>query len=147
MHIRTYTHTHTHTHTHSHSHIQLVTALKSSTRLLCEMYYAKSANKILYMRSDIIARILTAINAHSNSRLIAVETAQGLLITSLLERLGGKCYAHVQSTYVHTHTCMHTCPRARARTHTHSFFAFNSIIPLFLQVLVHFCMFFREIDL
>lgn len=71
------------------THIQLVTALKSSTRLLCEMYYAKSANKILYMRSDIIARILTAINAHSNSRLIAVETAQGLLITSLLERLGG----------------------------------------------------------
>ena len=85
----TYTHTHTHMYEHAHRHIQLVTALKPSTRILCEMYYSKATGKILHMRSDTIARMLTVCNVHANTRLVVVDTTQGLLVASVLERMGG----------------------------------------------------------
>ena len=55
------------------------------------MYCAKGAHKILNLRMDSLARMLTIANVHAHSRLIVVETIQGLLLSAVLERLGGVC--------------------------------------------------------
>ena len=42
-----------------------------------------------HLRLDTIAQILTQVNAHASSKLLLVETCQGLLAGALLERMGG----------------------------------------------------------
>ena len=44
-----------------------------------------------HLRLDTIAQILTQVNAHASSKLLLVETCQGLLAGALLERMGGGC--------------------------------------------------------
>ena len=70
-------------------HIQIVTVVKSSTALVCEMYAAKGPSKVLHLRIDSLARMLTLANVHANSRVLVVETTQGLLVSAVLERMGG----------------------------------------------------------
>ncbi|KAL5480044.1 hypothetical protein EMCRGX_G023661 [Ephydatia muelleri] len=70
-------------------HVTTVTFLKPSTKLLCEMYYNRAPSKTCHLRLDTIAQILTQVNAHASSKLLLVETCQGLLAGALLERMGG----------------------------------------------------------
>ena len=41
------------------------------------------------MRSDTLAQILTLSNVHALSNLVVMETCQGLIVGSMLERMGG----------------------------------------------------------
>ena len=90
-------------------HAPVITILKPSTRTLCEMYYSRGPSKIWYihtyiipvcygvvlsisnshMRPDTVAQILTYSNVHPHSNMVVMETTQGLLLTAMLERMGG----------------------------------------------------------
>jgi hypothetical protein len=70
-------------------HAPVITILKPSTRTLCEMYYSRGPSKICHMRPDTVAQILTYSNIHPHSNMVVMETTQGLLLTAMLERMGG----------------------------------------------------------
>lgn len=42
------------------------------------------------MRTDTIGQIITYSNVHAHSNMIVMETTQGLLLTAMLERMGGE---------------------------------------------------------
>uniref|UniRef100_T2M3Q6 tRNA (adenine(58)-N(1))-methyltransferase non-catalytic subunit TRM6 n=1 Tax=Hydra vulgaris TaxID=6087 RepID=T2M3Q6_HYDVU len=64
--------------------------LKPTTRLLAEMYFQKNPTKILELRPDTLAQILTYSNVQFGSKVLVLETCQGLVAGSILERLGSK---------------------------------------------------------
>ena len=42
------------------------------------------------MRLDTVGQILTCSNVHAHSNMLIMETTQGLLLTAMLERMGGE---------------------------------------------------------
>lgn len=76
-------------------------ALKPTTRLLTEMYFIKSPNKILEMRPDTFAQILAYSNLHSDSNVLLLENCQGLLLGAIMKRLVpyGKIVQFYQGSY------------------------------------------------
>ncbi|KAI8909667.1 Gcd10p family-domain-containing protein [Gorgonomyces haynaldii] len=56
----------------------------------CEFWFDKNPDKIMEMRTDTLAQLLTQSNVHHGSRLLVVDETGGLILLGLLERLGGK---------------------------------------------------------
>lgn len=79
-------------------HTTRISILKPTTRLIAEMYYhAKGSSKICELRLDSLAQILTMANVRASSRLIVVESCQGLVLGAVMERMGG--YGSVVQVY------------------------------------------------
>jgi len=70
-------------------HLTFFTTYKPTARLLCELYFTKAPSKILELRPDTLAQILTWSDAKYGSKMLVAETCQGLILGALLERLGG----------------------------------------------------------
>jgi len=73
---------------------------RPSIRLLMEIHYKADPMKVMNLRVDTLAQILTGVNVHSGGRYIVYETgAQGLVVAAVLERTGasGKV-AHIYQT-------------------------------------------------
>ncbi|KAM3931542.1 tRNA (adenine(58)-N(1))-methyltransferase non-catalytic subunit TRM6 [Leptodactylus fuscus] len=66
-----------------------ITILKPSTRILAVMYYAREPGKICQLRYDTLAQMLTLGNIHAGSKVIVMETCAGLVLGSVIERMGG----------------------------------------------------------
>uniref|UniRef100_A0A8C1ALV1 tRNA (adenine(58)-N(1))-methyltransferase non-catalytic subunit TRM6 n=2 Tax=Cyprinus carpio TaxID=7962 RepID=A0A8C1ALV1_CYPCA len=63
--------------------------LKPSTRLLAMMYHGREPGKICHLRYDTLAQVLTLGNIHAGSKIIVFETCAGLVLGSVMERMGG----------------------------------------------------------
>ena len=61
---------------------------KPTARLLSQLYFTKAASKILEIRPDTLAQILAWSNIHFGSNVLVSETCQGMVIGSILERIG-----------------------------------------------------------
>ncbi|CAI9575116.1 unnamed protein product [Staurois parvus] len=66
-----------------------ISILKPSTRILAMMYYAREPGKICQLRYDTLAQMLTLGNIHAGSQVIVMETCAGLVLGSVMERMGG----------------------------------------------------------
>ncbi|MBN3301534.1 TRM6 methyltransferase, partial [Amia calva] len=67
----------------------IVTILKPSTRILALMYHGREPGKICHLRYDTLAQMLTLGNIHAGSKIIVFETCAGLVLGSIMERMGG----------------------------------------------------------
>ncbi|XP_018422147.1 PREDICTED: tRNA (adenine(58)-N(1))-methyltransferase non-catalytic subunit TRM6 [Nanorana parkeri] len=67
----------------------IITIVKPSTRILSMMYYAREPGKICQLRYDTLAQMLTLGNIHAGSQVIVMETCAGLVLGSVMERMGG----------------------------------------------------------
>ncbi|KAA0708315.1 tRNA (adenine(58)-N(1))-methyltransferase non-catalytic subunit TRM6 [Triplophysa tibetana] len=74
-----------------------ITFLKPSTRLLSMMYHGREPGKICHLRYDTLAQMLTLGNIHASSKIIVFETCAGLVLGSVMERMGG--YGSVIQVY------------------------------------------------
>ena len=74
----------------THRYLKHFVALRPSARLLCEMYFVRAPDKILDMRPDTLAQILTWSNVQSGCNALVVDSCKGLLMGSVMERLGGQ---------------------------------------------------------
>lgn len=74
-----------------------ITILKPSTRILAIMYYAREPGKICQLRYDTLAQMLTLGNIRAGSKVIVMETCAGLVLGSVMERMGG--YGSVVQMY------------------------------------------------
>ncbi|XP_029351835.1 tRNA (adenine(58)-N(1))-methyltransferase non-catalytic subunit TRM6 [Echeneis naucrates] len=66
-----------------------VTILKPSCRILALMYHGREPGKICHMRYDTLAQMLTLANIHAGSKVLVFETCAGLVLGSVMERMGG----------------------------------------------------------
>ena len=76
-------------------------ALQPTTRLLAEMYFFKNPSKILEIRPDSLAQMLSTSNIQSGSNVLLLENCQGLLLGAIMNRLGtsGKILQFYQGSY------------------------------------------------
>ncbi|KAM6906676.1 tRNA (adenine(58)-N(1))-methyltransferase non-catalytic subunit TRM6 [Lycodopsis pacificus] len=66
-----------------------VTILKPSCRILAMMYHGREPGKICHLRYDMLAQMLTLANIHAGSKVLVFETCAGLVLGSVMERMGG----------------------------------------------------------
>lgn len=69
-------------------YMQHFVALRPTARLLCEMYFKRAPDKILDLRPDTLAQILTYSNVQSGSKVLLMETCKGLVAGAMMDRLG-----------------------------------------------------------
>jgi hypothetical protein len=79
-------------------HVAVFTVLKPTARTLVELYYNRGPTKICNLRLDSLSQILTYCNVRAGSRLMIVESCNGLLLGAVLERLAGS------GTLIHMYT-------------------------------------------
>ena len=79
---------------------QYILIRKPSIRLLMEITYKADPMKLLNLRVDTLSQILAMTNVHSGGRYLVYETgAQGLVVSSVLERVGDKgSVTHIYQT-------------------------------------------------
>ncbi|KAM6915244.1 tRNA (adenine(58)-N(1))-methyltransferase non-catalytic subunit TRM6 [Xenentodon cancila] len=66
-----------------------VTILKPTCRILAMMYHGRERGKICHMRYDTLAQMLTLANIHAGCKVLVFETCAGLVLGSIMERMGG----------------------------------------------------------
>ena len=79
---------------------QYILIRRPTIRLLMEINYKADPMKLLNLRVDTLSQILTMTNVHSGGRYLVYETgAQGLVVASVLERVGGRgSVTHIYQT-------------------------------------------------
>uniref|UniRef100_A0AAR2KC17 tRNA (adenine(58)-N(1))-methyltransferase non-catalytic subunit TRM6 n=1 Tax=Pygocentrus nattereri TaxID=42514 RepID=A0AAR2KC17_PYGNA len=66
-----------------------VTVLKPTSRILAMMYHGREPGKVCHLRYDTLAQMLTIGNIHAGSKVVVFETCAGLVLGSVMERMGG----------------------------------------------------------
>ncbi|XP_017311740.1 tRNA (adenine(58)-N(1))-methyltransferase non-catalytic subunit TRM6 [Ictalurus punctatus] len=66
-----------------------ITVLKPTSRILAMMYHGREPGKVCHLRYDTLAQMLTLGNIHAGSKIIVFETCAGLVLGSVMERMGG----------------------------------------------------------
>lgn len=66
----------------------IVTIYRPTTRLLSQVYFAKSPEKLCYLRMDSLSGMLHRCNIRSGARVVVVDGCQGLLTGAVLARVG-----------------------------------------------------------
>ncbi|XP_059842245.1 tRNA (adenine(58)-N(1))-methyltransferase non-catalytic subunit TRM6 [Hypanus sabinus] len=66
-----------------------ITILKPTARIMAMMYHSREPGKICHLRYDTLAQMLAFGNIHAGCKVIVVETCAGLVLGSVMERLGG----------------------------------------------------------
>lgn len=56
---------------------------------VCEYWFNKDQNRIRDIRADTLSQMLNLANIRSGGRYIAVDDASGLVVSGILERMGG----------------------------------------------------------
>ncbi|XP_062858321.1 tRNA (adenine(58)-N(1))-methyltransferase non-catalytic subunit TRM6 [Trichomycterus rosablanca] len=66
-----------------------IRVLKPTSRILAMMYHGREPGKVCHLRYDTLAQMLTLGNIHAGSKIIVFETCAGLVLGSVMERMGG----------------------------------------------------------
>ena len=70
-------------------HMPFLTATRPTPLTICDMYMTKSPDKLLWLRRDSLALLLTSSNVQPGARVLVVESTNGLLAGAAAQRLGG----------------------------------------------------------
>ncbi|CAG8574278.1 12562_t:CDS:10 [Acaulospora morrowiae] len=68
---------------------RVFTPVKPTLYSVWEYFYAKNPSKIRDMRIDTLSQMLTLANVKAYSKMLVVDDTQGLVISGVMERLGG----------------------------------------------------------
>jgi len=70
-------------------HAPRVTVVKCTVQTVCEAYYLNGRYKIANLRIDTLAQMLRYGNIGANQQVLVVDECQGLLVSSVADRIGG----------------------------------------------------------
>ncbi|RKP09184.1 adenine(58)-N(1)-methyltransferase non-catalytic subunit TRM6 [Thamnocephalis sphaerospora] len=68
---------------------KLFTPIRPTLATVCDHFFAKNPGKIMDMRIDSLSQLLTFGNVHAGGRFLVVDDAQGMLVSAVLDRMGG----------------------------------------------------------
>jgi tRNA (adenine-N(1)-)-methyltransferase non-catalytic subunit len=60
---------------------------------VCEYWFNKDQNRIRDLRADTLSQMMNMANIRPGGRYLAVDDASGMVVSAVLERMGGKEYA------------------------------------------------------
>lgn len=66
---------------------------------VCEYWFNKDQNRIRDLRIDSLSQLLNLANIRPGGRYIAVDDASGLVVSGILERMGGICFIDCHFVY------------------------------------------------
>ncbi|OBZ84806.1 tRNA (adenine(58)-N(1))-methyltransferase non-catalytic subunit TRM6 [Choanephora cucurbitarum] len=69
--------------------MKVFTPIRPTLCSITNYFYNKNPEKIKHLRIDTLSQLLSLGNVHANSKLLVVDDTQGLIVSSLLERMGG----------------------------------------------------------
>ncbi|KAG0328424.1 tRNA (adenine(58)-N(1))-methyltransferase non-catalytic subunit trm6 [Podila humilis] len=69
---------------------KIFTPIKPTAYSLNEYYYIKNPAKIRDIRMDTLSQLLSYSNVHAGCKLLVVDDTQGMVVSALAERMGGK---------------------------------------------------------
>ncbi|KAI8883539.1 eukaryotic initiation factor 3, gamma subunit [Backusella circina FSU 941] len=63
--------------------------IRPTLRTMCEYFFNKNPDKIKHLRIDTLSQLLSMANIRAHSKLLVVDDTQGMIITAIMERMGG----------------------------------------------------------
>ena len=81
---------------------------------VCEYWFNKDQNRLRDIRPDSLAQMLNLANVRPGGRYLVVDDASGVLVSAVLDRLGGKHRSHILRLLAHEMVSF------RSRTPDHS---------------------------
>lgn len=73
------------------------TPVRPTINTIVDYFFSKNPDKIKHLRVDTLSQLLCLANVHANNKMLVVDDTQGLIVASVLERMGG----HGQIVAVH----------------------------------------------
>lgn len=73
----------------SKKYLKRFRAIKCCPRTMCEVYTAKNPDKILHIRWDVLAQVISQSGVHAGSKVLIFESMIGLLAGSIAYRMRG----------------------------------------------------------
>lgn len=69
---------------------KIFTPIKPTIYSVNEYFYIKNPAKIRDIRMDTLSQLLSYANVHAGCKLLVVDDTQGMVVSALAERMGGK---------------------------------------------------------
>jgi tRNA (adenine-N(1)-)-methyltransferase non-catalytic subunit len=69
--------------------MKVFTPVRPTISTITEYFFNKNPDKIRNLRVDTLSQLLSLANVHANSKLLVIDDTQGLIVASVLERMGG----------------------------------------------------------
>ncbi|KAG2229072.1 hypothetical protein INT48_003286 [Thamnidium elegans] len=73
------------------------TPVRPTINTIVDYFFSKNPDKIKHLRVDTLSQLLCLANVHANNKMLVVDDTQGLVVASVLERMGG----HGQVVAIH----------------------------------------------
>lgn len=72
---------------------------------VCQYWFNKDQNRLRDIRPDSLAQIVNLANIRPGGRYIAVDDASGVVVSAILDRMGGKEYRRFPGTSEYLSSC------------------------------------------
>lgn len=69
--------------------MKVFTPIRPTIYSITDYFFTKNPDKIKNIRVDTLSQLLSLANVRANSKLLVVDDTQGLIVSSVLERMGG----------------------------------------------------------
>ncbi|KAG1058055.1 hypothetical protein G6F43_000133 [Rhizopus delemar] len=69
--------------------MKVFTPIRPSLYTITDYFFNKNPEKIKHLRIDTLSQLLSLSNVHANSKMLVVDDTQGLIVSAMLERMGG----------------------------------------------------------
>ncbi|KAI7891178.1 Gcd10p family-domain-containing protein [Mucor mucedo] len=77
--------------------MKVFTPVRPTISTMVDYFFSKNPDKIKHLRIDTLSQLLCLANVHANNKMLVVDDTQGLIVASMLERMGG----HGQVVAIH----------------------------------------------
>ena len=67
---------------------------------VCQYWFDKDPNRVLFLRPDALAQMITLANVRSGRRFLIVDGSGGLILAAVLDRLAGMLSALLPPTEI-----------------------------------------------
>jgi tRNA (adenine-N(1)-)-methyltransferase non-catalytic subunit len=69
--------------------MKVFTPIRPSLYTITDYFFNKNPEKTKHLRIDTLSQLLSLSNVHANSKMLVVDDTQGLIVSAMLERMGG----------------------------------------------------------
>lgn len=69
--------------------MKVFTPIRPTINTITDYFFTKNPDKIKHLRVDTLSQLLCLANVHANNKMLVVDDTQGLIVASVLDRMGG----------------------------------------------------------
>ncbi|CAO3685420.1 unnamed protein product [Rhizopus stolonifer] len=73
----------------SHVKRKIFTPIRPTLYTITDYFFNKNPEKTKHLRIDTLSQLLCLANVHANNKMLVVDDTQGLIVSAMLERMGG----------------------------------------------------------